>query len=426
MPAKKRTWWILGVVIAAVAALVFVNLRQDRAKRVDVETETVHRRNIKSVVSASGSITPKRKVEVSASQMGTVTRVAVEEGDEVRVGDFLLEIDPVPYSQAVAQLKASVASSQAELELAEAELDRARRDRERTAFLSEQDLASPQKLLEAETGERVAEARRDAARAALRRQEAALRKADHDLGLTTIRAPMSGVVTSLNVEEGETAIVGTMNNPGTVLLVVADLSELEAEVDVDETDVVDLRVGMDAWIAIDSYPDTVFAATVTEIGNSAVRSAQATESVDFLVKVTLRDPVPGAKPGLSATADIIVAVRENVLSVPIQSLTIRRPDSGEKDAGESAEKEGENEEDAVLDDDPTIRRRGDEREGVFLVRDGLAHFTVTETGIAGDRYFEVLSGPEEGDAVVSGDFRAIRDLQDGDPVKVVEKKSDES
>ena len=190
----------------------------------------------------------------------------------------------------------------------------------------------------------------------------------------------------------------------------------------DETDVVELRVGMDALVSIDSYPDTLFAGTVTEIGNSALRSAQSAESVDFLVKVTIRDRVPGAKPDLSATADIIVAVRENALSVPIQSLTIRRPEA-EEEGGEGSD---ETDEEEILDDDPTVRRRSDEREGIFVVREGNAVFVPTETGIAGDRYFEVLTGPAEGDEVVSGDFRAIRDLRDGDRVKVVEKTSGES
>jgi HlyD family secretion protein len=225
---------------------------------------------------------------------------------------------------------------------------------------------------------------------------------------------MTGVVVELNVEAGETAIVGTMNNPGTVLLTIADLSELEAEVEVDETDVVDLALGMPARVSIDSYPDTTFGGIVTEIGNSAIRSLQASESVDFNVVITLSDPVPGAKPGLSATADIIVAERKSVLSVPMASLTIRR-------TGESENPEA----DELLDDDPTARKKSEEKEGVFLVRGKRAAFAPAVTGIVGERYFEVLSGVAEGDTVVSGTFEAIRDLEDGARVRIVEKREEE-
>ncbi|MFH1681085.1 MAG: efflux RND transporter periplasmic adaptor subunit [Candidatus Eisenbacteria bacterium] len=411
----KRVLIGAGLVLVA-AIFVVVNLRREQGKKTTVETETVRARNIKSVVTASGSISPKRMVEVSASQIGTVVEVAVEEGDEVAEGDTLLRIDPVPHRQSVERFRAAAASARADVELARATLRQAEREETRIRDLNAIDLASPQDLLRTETEREVAEARLEAARGALRQQEAFLRNAQHDLGLTTIRAPMSGVVVKLNVEEGETAIVGTMNNPGTVLLTIADLSELEAEVEVDETDVVELRSGMLALVSIDSYPDTVFEGSVTEIGNSAIRSAQTSESVDFKVVVTLKDPIPGAKPGLSATADIVVTERREVLSVPMQSLTIRR--LNEEDKEEEAPE--------ILDDDPTVRRREEEKEGVFVVRGESARFVPVETGIAGERYFEVLSGLSEGDTVVSGDFEAIRDLEDEDPVRIAEKKDKEN
>ncbi|RPJ44613.1 MAG: efflux RND transporter periplasmic adaptor subunit [Candidatus Latescibacterota bacterium] len=412
MTLRRKPILIGAAVLLAAAALVLVNLRREAGRKTEVEVEVVRARSIKAVVSASGSIRAKRTVEVSASQMGTVVDVAVEEGDEVAEGADLLQIDPVAYRQSVERLRAASSSARADVELARSTVKQAEQEEERIRNLRANDLASPQDLLRVETEREVAAARLESALGALRQQEASLRNAEHDLGLTTIRSPMSGIVVELNVEEGETAIIGTMNNPGTVLLTIADLSELEAEVEVDETDVVDLRPGMPAKVSIDSYPDTLFDGSVTEIGNSAVRTAQASESVDFLVVVALHDAVPGAKPGLSATADIIVAERRDVLSVPMQSLTIRR-------VGE----EGDAEED--LDDDPTARKRGREKEGVFVVRAGKAVFVPAETGIAGDRYFELLSGPAEGDTVVSGDFEAIRDLEDGDPVRVAPPKKEE-
>lgn len=415
MALRKKSLWIGIAVVLVVALFAGINLKRDGSKRTAVEVEPVRTRTIVAVVSASGSISPKRMVEVSASQMGTVVEVAVEEGDEVAEGDFLLQIDPVAHRQAVERLRAATASARADRELAAATRKQAEQELERIRGLREMDLSSPQNLLKAETEFEVARAREEAARGMLRQQEALLRNAEHDLGLTTIRAPMGGVVVELNVEEGETAIVGTMNNPGTVLLTIADLTELEAEVEVDETDVVDLRIGMKAKVSIDSYPDTVFSGSVTEIGNSAIRSLQSNESVDFKVVVTLDDAVEGAKPGLSATADIIVAERVKVLSVPIQSLTIRRVDGEEEDEGEEEQ-----------DDDPTLRTGRSEKEGVFLFRGEKAAFTPVETGIAGDRYFEVLSGLAEGDSVVSGDFAAIRDLEEGDPIKLEKKKKKNS
>jgi HlyD family secretion protein len=410
MTIRRKPLLIGAGLVVLVAVLVAVNLRREARGKTAVEVENVRTRSIKSVVSASGSIQAKRTVDVSASQMGKVVDVAVEEGAQVKEGDVLLQIDPVPYSQSVERLRAAAASARADVELAEATLKQAEQEEERIRTLRTNDLASPQDLLRVETEREVAASRLEAARGLLHQQQASLRNAEYDLGLTTIRAPMTGVVVELNVEEGETAIIGTMNNPGTVLLTIADLSELEAKVEVDETDVVDLHLGMPARVSIDSYTDTLFDGSVTEIGNSAVRSAQTTESVDFNVVVTLRDPVPGAKPGLSATADIIVAEREKVLSVPMQSLTIRRP-GGKSEAEEE-----------ILDDDPTALRKKEEKEGVFVVRGRKAVFVPTETGIAGDRYFEVLSGLAEGDTVVSGGFEAIRDLEDGDPVRIVEKK----
>ncbi len=405
---KKKPIIIVIASVAVVALLVGANLKQDRSKSVEVETEKIKRRNIKAVVTASGTIQPRRRVDVSANRMGTITQIAVQEGDVVEEGDFLLQIDPIQYAQTVEQSLASIASLQAELEQAAINLNLAEQELVRFERLREQDLASPQALLKAETDFKVAQTRRRALVGKRREQEAMLRKGEHDLELSTILAPMSGVVVSLNVEEGETAVIGTMNQPGTVLLSVADLSELEAEVEVDETDVVEIATGNRAVISIDSYPDTTFGGVVTEVGNSAIRVGRQTESVDFKVVIRLDDAIPGARPGLSATADIIIAERENVLSVPIQSLTIRT-DKDDRDNGEN--------EDDVRDDDPTIKRRRDDREGVFVLDGKIARFVAVETGIAGDLYFEVISGIAENDEVVSGDFKAIRTLKDEDPVK---------
>lgn len=404
---NRRSVILLIVFFVVAAGFGVVSLRKESGKRIDVVTETMQHRKITAVVSASGSIGPKRKVDVSANRLGTITRIAVKEGDDVEEGDFLLQIDPIQYEQAVAQSRAGIASMRAELDKAAVNLNQATRELERIRMLIEQDLASPQQLLKAETDEKVGRAQQRSLLAKLREQEASLKRGEHDLSLATILAPMTGVVIRLNVEEGETAVVGTMNQPGTVLLTLADLSELEAEVDVDETDVIDVALGQRAVVTIDSYPDTTFGGIVTEVGNSAVRASRQTESVDFQVVITLDDPIPGAKPGLSASADIIVATRDSVLSVPIPALTIRRDPA-------LAEEES-----VSTDDDPTVRRKRNEREGVFVIRDGKAYFVPVVTGIAGDRYFEVQSGIDEGGEVVVGDFEAIRTLENENSVKIL-------
>ncbi len=408
---KKKPIIIAVVAITVITSLVVANLKQDRVKKIEVQTERVAARGIKEVVTASGSIRPKRQVDVSANRMGTITNIAVQEGDRVEEGDFLLQIDPIQYAQTVEQYRAGIAAIRAELEQAAVTLNQAEMEMERIRGLREQDFASPQDLLKAETDYEVARGRRKTLLARVREQQASLKRGEHDLELSTILAPMSGVITRLNVEKGETAVVGTMNQPGTVLITVSDLSELEAEVEVDETDVVDIRLGQKAVVSIDSYPDTTFQGVVTEVGNSALRGNRQTESVDFKVVITLNDAIQGAKPGLSATADIVIHERSSVLSVPIQALTIRALSDTTDDGAKQ-----ENEE--VTDDDPTVKRKRDEREGVFVFRDDRAVFVPVMTGIAGDEYFEVLSGLSEGDSVISGDFKAIRTLKDDDPVKM--------
>lgn len=259
----------------------------------------------------------------------------------------------------------------------------------------------------------------DASRAELRAREAALaaaqnrvnqavaslRSARHDLARVTITSPIDGVVTRLNVEEGEVAMIGTMNQPGTVLLVIADLGVMEATVEVDETDVVNIEPGQTAEVTIDAFPDTIFSGTVTEVSTSPrimpTAAGPAQGVTDFEVTITLDGSLPAARSGLSASADIVTATRENALVIPIQSLVVRTVVADTASGG-------------VV-----------EREGVFVVREREAAFVPVKVGIAGDRYFEVVEGLEEGDRVVSGPYQALRDLVDGTLVEA-EEAEDES
>lgn len=405
---------IIGIVVVVVVALlVFFNLRAGRRGGVEVEVAEVERRDVTKVVTASGNIQPKRRVNVSASAMGKITRIAVEEGQRVEAGDFLLQIDPTPYESAVQQLEAAIRGARATLDLERATVKKARYDYERALEMHEKDFVSEDALRNARVALEIAEAKEKSAAELLSQHTANLTKARHELEEVRITAEMSGVITALNVEEGESAIIGTINNPGTVLLTIADLSEMEAEVLVDETEVVFIEVGQRAAVSLDAYPDTTFQGTVTEVGNSAVRSqlGLGQESVDFKVVVSIDETIPNIRPGLSASVDVTVAEVFDVLAVPIQCLTVRNESKLEdRDVSSDTTAGG---------DDGGEKAR--DVEGVFVVDGDVARFRRVRVGIAGETHFTVEHGLAAGETIVTGPFRAVNDLDDGDPIKV--KKS---
>jgi HlyD family secretion protein len=417
----KKALIAIGVLVV-IAVLIVVNLRKE--SKTEVNVAEVERRDITKLVTASGTIRPKRSVDVSASAIGKITKLSVKEGDVVTKGDFLLQIDPTTYQSMVDQLEAAIRSAEGTLEMERANLRKAEYDMERVKALYEQQFLSEEELKNAAVGVDIYRARVKSARENLSQQEANLKKAKHELQEVRITAEMSGVITALNVEEGENAIMGTLNIPGTVLLTIADLSEIEAEVQVDETEVVDVRVGQKATVKLDAYPDTTFAGVVTEVGNSALRSqlALGQESVDFKVVIAIVDTIPAVRPGLSASADIEVGMVRDGLAVPIQCLTVRRPEDLESagtPAGNGAEANGAGHEDTGAE----VDHEDGELEGVFVVEHGHARFRRIDVGIAGESFFHVRSGLQEGDKVVSGPFKAINELKDGEPVKIEKKKS---
>ncbi len=432
---KKIIFIAVGViVVGAIVASILTGKERADAK---AETGLVDRQDLVAQVNCSGTIQPKRKVDVSANAMGTIVKLAVVEGQTVQQGDLLMEIDPSEYNAAVQALEATIKSSSADLRLAEASLEKAVLDRTRSEDLYNEGLASEENLSAARTNARIEQARVEAARHRITQYEANLTKAHHDLTKVTITAPMTGVITRLNVEEGENAIMGTLNNPGTVLLVIADLGTMEAWVEVDETEVVKVLLGQPAEIEIDAFPGEVFQGSVTEIGNSPlrVRSSSSREAVDFEVKITLQGSVPNIRPGLSAKAEIVVADRKDALAVPLGAVTVRnfplKDDDIRQYSGKRARKQA-----AALEDYGFDRRsaRSDstavgsakvervETEGVFIVKDDFVKFMPVELGIAGEDNFEVLSGLEEGQNVVTGPFRILRELKDGALVEPIKKK----
>jgi len=416
-----KKWLPLVLVVVVVVVLVGVSLsRRDRSQTVD--TAKVKRRDMTSVVRASGTIQPKKKVNVSANAMGTVTRLTVVEGQRVNQGDLLLEIDPTEYRAVVQALEASVNTGLADLRLAEASREKAELDFNRMSELYRQGMASEEEIDAARTTGKVEAARVESARHRLEQIRANLEKARHDLGKVTITAPMTGLITRLNVEEGENAIMGTLNNPGTVLLTIADMGTMEAVVEVDETEVVQVRLGQNATVEIDAFPGEKFTGTVTEIGNSPIRSGGGQQAVDFEVKITLVRAPETIRPGLSAKARITVAGREDAVAVPLGAVTARdwpllESAIAEAKGGEARAREAALEGLGFSDEAAGEEVDREETEGVFVVRDGWVKFVPVELGIAGEEHFEIVSGLEEDETVVEGPFRVLRELRDGEKVR---------
>jgi HlyD family secretion protein len=386
---------------------------------VAVRAEKVERRDLVAKVRASGHIEPKRSVDISADISGRVVELPVEEGQSVREGDLLLIIDPTQYEAAVQRAEAALAEARAREVQARTDYEQAQRDADRLSQLKErmEDLVTDQEVEQAVTLAEVKRSLWAAAEHGVAMARAAVDEARDRLDKTVIRAPMSGRITRLAVEKGETAIVGTMNNPGSLLLTVADLSEMEAVIEVDETDVPEVSIGDSAAVEIDAFPNERFTGRVTKIGNSSIRpigsvgTTTGEQAIDFEVRIALDAPPEGIRPDLSATADVVTAIRETVLSIPIIALTLI-----DEDDFELLENE------LMASDSAAIAGRdASQIEGVYVVgEDNVVRFRPVEIGITGDNYFEVLSGLEEGETVVSGTYQAIRELRDGSLIEVEE------
>jgi HlyD family secretion protein len=421
--SRKKLLIIAGVVVG-VGVLGALTLGSRGEKGVEVRTEQVARRDLVSIVTASGKIEPVRKVDISADVSGRVVQVLVQEGQLVERGAVLIRIDPSAFAANVRRAEASVSQSRAREAQARSQLAQSRSALQRAEQLSTGDqLISRAELDQARTATQVAEGELQAARFGVSQAEAALSEARDQASKTTIAAPMAGRVTRLNIEEGETAVVGTMNNPGSLLLTIADLSTMQATVKVDETDVPGITVGDSAAVRIDAFPGQNFAGRVTRIGNSSIQpvtgASGAEETVDYEVEITLDAPPAELRPDLSATAEIITETRVNALAVPIIALTVRDPEGKKlRAADEEDQAPGRT---AAQSRTQRIQQRTQEVEGVFVVDSaGKARWVPVEVGIAGDRYFEVVKGLRGGETVVSGTYQVIRELEADAAVRLPE------
>jgi HlyD family secretion protein len=439
MSGKKKIFIGAGIVVL-LGAVAYANVKFKRSDGIEVTTEGVQKRHLEAIVSASGKIQPKRDVNISADTMGRVTDLAVEEGDRVTKGQFLLQIDPRNLRSAVQRTQASLAaaSSQVEqlrvaIESSKVALKQAEDNYTRQQNLWKGGLTTRETLERSESDLKLRQADLRSQEQQLRTQElrkdsesATAESARFDLSKVRIESPIAGIVTRRNIEEGETVVIGTMNNAGTVLLTIADMSIIEAEVEVDETDIPSVRFGQPAKVTIDAMPGQTFMGKVTEIGNSPIQAATgtqaSTQATNFKVVVTLDKEIPEVRPGFTCTAEITTAVRDKAIAVPIQATTVRelivddkgnviRPPETEKKSRRPSAMPGAQ----AAELKPGETRK--ELEGVFTVQNNKAVFVPVKTGIAGEKYFEVLSGLKEGDAVITGPFASVRTLAEGAAVK---------
>ncbi|HXG43888.1 MAG TPA: efflux RND transporter periplasmic adaptor subunit [Gemmatimonadales bacterium] len=414
MSRRMKLGLVATILLAVVGGTIALAAAKRGQKAVEVRLEPVKTRDLAAVVTASGKIEAKTKVDILSDIQGRITRIAVREGDYVKKGDFLLQIDPAQYQAIVARARALLASAQSDLLRARANRDQAHRSLMRALELQKTNpsLITQEAVEQAQTAYDVAEANLRSSQATVEQARASLAEAQDNLRKTRLVAPISGRVTRLAVEEGEVAVPGTFSRDVGLLMTIADLSVILAKVQVDETDVVRLALGDSAEVTIDAFPDTAFTGRVTKISNSAVLTATATASgstdraVDFDVEIQLDHPPPDIRPDLSCTARIVTDIRKGALSIPIIALTVREnePVPSELKPTPAA-------------DTGTAGRKKKETEGVFVVRGGTAYFRPVKVGIAGDEYFEVLEGVKEGDTIVAGTYQAIRDLKDSTRVK---------
>ncbi len=435
MSRNKKILVGVGIVIV-LGAIAFANFKFKRQEGTVVNVENVQKRDLQAVVSASGKIQPQRLVNISADTMGRVVDLRVEEGQRVKKGDFLLQIDPRNLTTAYNQTSASLAASRSTMEQLRVSIDGTKTNLKaaqdslaRQQQLWKQGLTTREQLEAAENQVKIRQAELasqerqiETQRLRMQQEQASVENAKLNLSKVRIESPLTGIITRRNIEEGETVVIGTMNNAGTVLLTVADMSVIEAEVEVDETDIPTVQLGQKAKVTIDAITGKTFTGKVTEIGNSPIQTTgtSASQATNFKVKVTIDGEVPEVRPGFTCTAEITTATRKDVIGVPIQATTVREmivDKDGNIVRDESkgpAKGRGNTVQAAELK--PGQERK--ELEGVFIVRDNKAIFTPVKTGIAGEKYFEVLSGLKPGDQVIVGPFSSVRELRDGAAVKI--------
>ncbi len=444
------------LLIVTIGSMVGYGLVARNSGVIAVQASQAKRQDLTQTVSANGEVKPKKYVNISSNMMGRIEHMQVKEGDHVKEGDLLIRLESVQTASDVSSAEASLdaaqsdlegqdasmrsaeaatASAKAEVVRSQADLDRAKLAYDRAVNMSKDGLISRETLDKAKSDLDISEASLNSAKAhvaqsiaqeaqavkqkegvaiRIKQQRAGLTRAQDQQSKATIRSPLDGIITYLPVNEGEIAIVGMQNSAGTTLMTIADMSVITAEVQVDETDIVNVKIGQEAQIKVDALGDRLLPGHVSEIGNSALnRSGASTtttttsqEAKDFKVVVTLDNPPPELRPGLSCTATITTATRKQAVTVPIQAITVREFDPDTNLIINNTDSGSDN------------GKKKIEHEGVFVIKDGVANFRRVKTGIVGATDLEVLDGIADKEQIVSGTFQVLRTLQDKARIKI--------
>jgi HlyD family secretion protein len=400
---RKRVWMIVGGVAVAVVGLGAYASYQKKHAPTEVSVAKVKLDDVVAKVTANGKIQAEKKVDLAALVMGQVVNLAVREGDPVKAGDFLLQIDKAHAAAEEAGSMAALSAAQSQLDSARASLEQAQGDFTRANDNYHAGIVSLADFQHAQAALDTARAAYQTAVHQIEQSRAVLNASRDDLSKTTVRSPIDGTITALRIKAGEVTVVGTMNNPGTQLMTISDMSTVQAVLMVDETDTPSIALGQKAVLNMDSYPDRNFDGVVTEVGSSPIAKddpelaglTTTSDAINFKVRVKLLDPPPGIRPGLSVTADIITGTRSRVPVIPLAAVVIRDSPKGEKDA--------------------TGRLKTEQ--GVYAVAGGKVRFVPVTTGLSGELQIEITDGLEPGAEVVTGPFKTLRTIKEGDRVK---------
>ncbi|MBN1406360.1 MAG: efflux RND transporter periplasmic adaptor subunit [Calditrichaceae bacterium] len=407
---KKKKILYMGLpLIVVIVILVMVSMSGNSEEAVSVTTAKVDKQRVVETVTATGRIQPKTQVKISADVAAKITRLEVKEGDWVEKGEFLVQLDRERYLAAVQSAEANMRAVEANAHLVRENMLKAEKDFNRTKELYNQKLESQAGMDQMYAAYQVEKARYQSALENVAQSKAVLKQAQDDLSKTTIYAPMAGTISQLNKEVGEIALGSQFQED--VIMVISNLSGMEALVDVDENDIVSIQLGDSATIEVDALPDMVFRGTVSEMANSAKISASGTtdQKTEFEVKIAIDDPGNSLRPGMTASSDIVTEIRDSALAVPIQCVAVRTPDQLQ---GVPAEADSSEKITYTPDKDGFVQI-------VFVVHDSKVKAVQVESGIQSGTHIEVLNGLDVGDEIVTGNYRAISQfLNNGTEVKV--------
>ena len=417
MSKKKKILIGAGLAVVITAVVVF-NLSNKKEKAIEVQTEKVKRGDVIKTVSASGKIQPVTDIKISSNVSAKIMKLTVKEGDLVQRGELLVSLDRTVYEASVNQSKAEVMRSKSQVVSAEAGLQKAKQDYERLKGLYDKKLAAESELQAVEAALATSQSALESAQSQVQAAQADLDRNLDNLSKTEIFSPIAGTVSKLNKEVGEIALGSQFSQD--VIMIVANLAEMEARVNVDENDVVSISMNDSAVIEVDALNDQKLHGRVTEIANSAniLSAGTQEEKTEFEVKIALSDNLPTLRPGMSTTADVTTDVKTNVLSVPIQCVTVRIPEK-------LRHKEGVEKDEAIANDTASEFKPNKDGvvEVVFVIENGVAVAKAVKTGIQSESHIEILEGLKEGDEVVTGNYRAISKLlENGSKVKVDNEK----